>query len=140
MILLLRTSTIDEFFKFYEEFVPNEYIPSVRLYNDIVNELKFHEEKAVAKYVARIWSDVNLFGYTNLSLKLDVISLMEIACLPAESPLRTVFVDAAWTLWNDIKVGCLFIYYIYIIIILKTSYYRWKSKINYKRILRFKLR
>nr|XP_034179190.1 protein PTCD3 homolog, mitochondrial isoform X1 [Osmia lignaria] len=102
--LLLRTSTIDEFFKFYEEFVPNEHIPSVRLYTEIVNELKFHEQKAVAKYVARIWSDITLFGYMNLSLKLFVISLMEIACLPAESPLRTVFVDAAWTCWNDIKM------------------------------------
>ncbi|XP_012146908.2 small ribosomal subunit protein mS39 [Megachile rotundata] len=103
MSIKLSTCTLPEFFEFYEKLVPNTYIPTINLYNKIVKELSLQKQTDVTNYVTKIWLDVLEFGYDDISLKLSIISLMDINNLPVDSPLRSVTMDAAWNCWNTIK-------------------------------------
>ncbi|XP_043600348.1 protein PTCD3 homolog, mitochondrial isoform X2 [Bombus pyrosoma] len=103
MLLVLSTSTFDEFFEFYEKLVPNIYVPTKRTFLEIVKHVKHHSPAILMKHLPRLWSDVNTLCFSDLSLKLEVISLMKMNVLPADSPLKTVFMDAAWDCWKSIQ-------------------------------------
>lgn len=106
---MLSTSTVEEFFEFYEKLVPNVYVPTKRLLMDIINELKFHDPHVLIKYIPRLWSDINNYCRMDLSVKLTLIYLMKMDILSADSPLRTIFINAAWNCWNDIKVNSIYL-------------------------------
>lgn len=101
--LMLSTSTLDEFFEFYEKLVPNIYVPTKRTFLDIVEHLKHHSSAILMKYLPRLWSDINTVCIADLPLKLKVLSLMKMDVLPAASPLKTIFMDAAWDCWKAIQ-------------------------------------
>ncbi|XP_033343654.1 protein PTCD3 homolog, mitochondrial [Bombus vosnesenskii] len=101
--LVLSTSTVDEFFEFYKKLVPNIYVPTTRCFLEIVQHLKHNSPAIVVKYLQRLWLDIHSLCYTDLSLKLEVLSLMKMDVLPADSPLKTVFMDAAWDCWQTIQ-------------------------------------
>lgn len=101
--LVLSTSTLDEFFEFYEKLVPNIYVPVRRTFLEIIKHLRHHSPEILMKHLPRLWSDVNTICFTDLPLKLKVLSLMKMDVLPADSPLKTVFMDAAWDCWISIQ-------------------------------------
>ncbi|XP_071865828.1 small ribosomal subunit protein mS39 [Bombus fervidus] len=101
--LVLSTSTLDEFFEFYEKLVPNIHVPTKRTFQDIVEHFKHHSSATLMKYLPRLWSDINTLCFTDLPLKLKVLSLMKMDVLPAASPLKTIFMDAAWDCWEAIQ-------------------------------------
>lgn len=105
MSLMLSTCTLSEFFNFYDKFVPNLYIPTIQLYIKIVEELSFQERSAIIDYIAKLWLDIVEFGYEDLSLRLYLLQLMDISSLPVDLPARSIFVDAALSCWNIIKLN-----------------------------------
>ncbi|CAK9794674.1 Protein PTCD3 homolog, mitochondrial [Anthophora plagiata] len=112
IILLLSTCKLDEFFLFYDKFCPKVHVPNNRLFKTIINTLKQHDLKLVAKYISKIWTDVNNYNFKDISLKYELLRLMKIDDLPADSPFKTVFVDAALNLWAEIMVVYSCDYYI----------------------------
>ncbi|XP_031367472.1 protein PTCD3 homolog, mitochondrial [Apis dorsata] len=103
ILLLLSTSTVDEFFESYEKLVPNEYIPTKQLLINIINKLKSYEPHVLKKHIPRLWSDINTYCRIDLSIKLILIHLMKMNILSVDSSLRTIFINAAWDCWNEIK-------------------------------------
>lgn len=103
--LVLSTSTLDEFFEFYEKLVPNIYVPTKNTFLEIVQHLQHYSPIIIMKHLPRLWSDISTLCISDLSLKLKVVSLMKMNVLPADSPLKTVFMDAAWDCWETIQVG-----------------------------------
>ncbi|XP_048268623.1 protein PTCD3 homolog, mitochondrial isoform X3 [Bombus terrestris] len=101
--LVLSTSTVDDFFEFYEKLVPNIFVPPRRIFEAIVKHLEHYKEKIQMKHLQRLWLDISTLCFTNFSLKLRVLSLVEMDALPADSPFKTFFMDAAWTCWNEIQ-------------------------------------
>ncbi|XP_033174927.1 protein PTCD3 homolog, mitochondrial isoform X3 [Bombus impatiens] len=101
--LVLSTSTVDEFFEFYKQLVPNIYVPTTHCFLEIIQHLKLHSPAIVVKYLQKLWLDIHSICHTDLSLKLEVLSLMKMDVLPADSPLKTVFMDAAWDCWQAIQ-------------------------------------
>lgn len=80
-------------------------MPTKRTFLDIVHHLQHHSSAILMKHLPRLWSDVNTLCFSDLPLKLTVVSLMKMNVLPADSPLKTVFMDAAWDCWEAIQVG-----------------------------------
>lgn len=80
-------------------------MPTTHCFLEIIKHLEHHSPAIVVKYLQRLWSDIHSLYYTDLSLKLEVLSLMKMDVLPADSPLKTVFMDAAWDCWQAIQVG-----------------------------------
>lgn len=107
-MLLLSTSTIEEFFNSYEKLVPNLYVPTKQLLVDIINEMQYCDPSVLVKYIPRLWSDVNTFCHMEFSIKLIIISLMKNNMLLVNSSLKKIFTNAAWNCWNDMKVIYLF--------------------------------
>lgn len=105
LLLLLSTCTLDEFFHFYNKFCPREHVPNSRLFTTIMNTLKQYELKDIAKYVLQIWTDVNNYNSKNISVKYEVLRMVKIDDLPADSPFKTAFANAALSLWTEIKNG-----------------------------------
>lgn len=105
MLLVLSTSTVDEFFEFYKKLVPNIHVPSRRIYLEIIQHLKHYSLAISMEHLHRLWSDIYVLCYTDHPLKLEVLSLVKMDVLPADSPLKTVFMDAAWNCWQVIQVG-----------------------------------
>lgn len=103
ILLLLSTSTIEEFFNSYEKLVPNLYVPTKQLLVDIINEMQYCDPSVLVKYIPRLWSDVNTFCHMEFSIKLIIISLMKNNMLLVNSSLKTIFTNAAWNCWNDMK-------------------------------------
>ncbi|XP_017796576.1 PREDICTED: protein PTCD3 homolog, mitochondrial [Habropoda laboriosa] len=103
ILLLLATSTVDQFFYWYTKFVPSNHVPNIRLFTTILNNLELHVPEVVVKYILRIWSDLYAFHPKEMSLKVAAMRLMNIDILPAVSPLRTAFTNAALSWWKDIK-------------------------------------
>lgn len=109
-MLLLSTSTVDEFFESYEKLVPNEYIPTKQLLINIINKLKSYEPHVLKKHIPRLWSDINTYCRIDLSIKLILIHLMKMNILSVDSSLRTIFINAAWDCWNEIKVKSIYLF------------------------------
>ncbi|CAK9807450.1 Protein PTCD3 homolog, mitochondrial [Anthophora quadrimaculata] len=103
ILLLLSTCTLDEFFHFYNKFCPKEHVPNNRLFRTIINTLKQYELKDIAEYVLKIWTDVNNYNSREISFKYEVLRIMKIDDLPADSPFKTAFANAALSLWTEIK-------------------------------------
>lgn len=80
-------------------------MPTKRTFVDIVQRIKHYSPAVVMKHIQRLWSDIHTLCYTDLPLKLEVLSLIKMDVLPADSPLKTVFMDAAWDCWQAIQVG-----------------------------------
>lgn len=103
LLLMLSTSKVEEFFKIYDRYVPALCTPRKRVYQYIIDKLQLHEPTIVVKYIVKLWRDINTLNYTEVSLKIAVIRLMRCDLLPADSPLKTEFANAAWNFWNEIK-------------------------------------
>ncbi|CAK9824805.1 Protein PTCD3 homolog, mitochondrial [Anthophora retusa] len=103
--LLLSTCTLDEFFHFYNKCCPKEYVPNQRLFAEIISSLQQYELKDNAKYVLKIWTDVNNYNSKEIHSKYNVLRMMKIDDLPADSPFKTAFANAALSLWTEIKNG-----------------------------------
>ncbi|CAL7938309.1 unnamed protein product [Xylocopa violacea] len=101
--ILLWTSTVKEFFDHYEKIVPSLYVPQISLLWKILNSIQCNKTGVEAKYLLRLWSDINIFSANSTELMCNCIQLMKIDTLPPCSPLRTAFVDAALSCWNTIK-------------------------------------
>lgn len=80
-------------------------MPTTHCFLEIIQHLKLHSPAIVVKYLQKLWLDIHSICHTDLSLKLEVLSLMKMDVLPADSPLKTVFMDAAWDCWQAIQVG-----------------------------------
>lgn len=104
-MLVLSTSTIEEFFKFYENLVPNVYVPSKRVLTEIIEAFKYNSSPDLMKYIPRLWSDMNTYCLVEPSMKFVLLRLIQINILPTDSTLRTNLLDIAWDCWNIIQVG-----------------------------------
>ncbi|XP_068978689.1 small ribosomal subunit protein mS39 isoform X2 [Bombus flavifrons] len=104
MSLVLSTSTVDEFFEFYKKLVPNIHVPSRRIYLEIIQHLKHSSSAISMEHLLRLWSDIHALCYADHPLKLEVLSLVKMDVLPADSPLKTAFMDAAWDCWQVIQI------------------------------------
>ncbi|XP_076678408.1 small ribosomal subunit protein mS39 isoform X2 [Andrena cerasifolii] len=102
-MLVLTNSTIQDFFEFYRKVTPSIYIPELNLMKEIVLILKSYPPEVVVDYLPRFWSDLVNFGFMNSSLSFDVLDMMRKIVLPPESPLITLFADAAASIWDFIK-------------------------------------
>lgn len=80
-------------------------MPPRRIFEAIVKHLEHYKEKIQMKHLQRLWLDISTLCFTNFSLKLRVLSLVEMDALPADSPFKTFFMDASWACWNEIQVG-----------------------------------
>ncbi|KOX79803.1 hypothetical protein WN51_11414 [Melipona quadrifasciata] len=103
LMLILSTSTIEEFFKFYENIVPNVFVPSKWILTEIIEALKHNSSSHLMKYIPRLWSDMNTYCSMESSVKFILLRLIQIDILPADSALRTDLVDIAWDCWNIIQ-------------------------------------
>ena len=104
-MLVLSTSTIEEFFKFYENLIPNVFVPSKRILTGIIETFKYNSSPHLMKYIPRLWSDINTYCLIEPSTKFILLRLIQIDILPADSVLRTDLVNIAWDCWNMIQVG-----------------------------------
>ena len=102
-MLVLSNSTIQEFFEFYRKVIPSIYIPELNLMKEIVRILQSYPSEVVVDYLPKFWSDVVTFGFLNSSLSFDILNMMRKIALPPESPLITLFADAAASVWGLIK-------------------------------------
>ncbi|KAK1125637.1 hypothetical protein K0M31_005198 [Melipona bicolor] len=103
LMLVLSTSTIKEFFKFYENLVPNVFVPSKWFLTEIIEALKHNSSSHLMEYIPRLWSDINTYCLIEPSTKFILLRLIQIDILPADSALRTDLVDIAWDCWNIIQ-------------------------------------
>ncbi|CAD1468903.1 unnamed protein product, partial [Heterotrigona itama] len=103
LILMLSTSTIEEFFKFYENLIPTIFVPSKQILVEIIEAFKYNSSPHLMKYIPRLWSDINTYCTIELSMKFILLRLIQIDILSADSALRTDLVDIAWDCWNIIQ-------------------------------------
>ncbi|OAD52030.1 hypothetical protein WN48_03322 [Eufriesea mexicana] len=104
ILCILSNSNFSEFFGLYTSLVPNRYLPSKYVYNDILKKCSYITIEELTTYLPRLWSDLDMIHNSNLELKLTFLRLYQMNMLSFESTLKTTFMNIAQNCWDIIKM------------------------------------
>ncbi|XP_076166673.1 small ribosomal subunit protein mS39 isoform X2 [Ptiloglossa arizonensis] len=100
ILLMLLTSTTQEFFEIYEKIVPHMYIPHKSVIKEICSSLRKCSHDVLIEYLPRLWSDMVDFELQETTLNISVVNMMDVVLSVKDSPSRKLCADIALSCWN----------------------------------------
>lgn len=100
-LVTMKYREMDEFMEFYQNFVPNLYIPEISVTLELLKTIEVH---LAWKYIPKIWNDIILFEQVRPEVVTELLSLTAQATLN-ESSLASEMASTTWSIWQKMESG-----------------------------------